>query len=353
MELRDLLIKNVSTMFPVSTFVLDFQNLVDGIRPGTFAQIVPVSPGVTIDNIVNVVVDRALLDGWVGSIVAKLPRNPATTAELDAILAQLRDQPLPTSADPFDEVLLEGTRPFANRIDLRLSLRALCEAAGSPLLLVTGEPRTGKSFSFYLAQHIARQRAFITSQFDVGALVEPVALATEVLRRVGVPLKNETTGLESGQRSGKDLADQVKDALEERRQRRLLVFDGFPSPADPPLPPETISFIVRLAKYADEELRPFLRILLIRFHEPLPDALDDVAERDQAQGFTDADMLAVLRQIANARGWNVSDQVLQGEINQVSGKPLRERFQLMRKTIRRLSQTPAAAGPPLTPGGPA
>jgi hypothetical protein len=228
-------------------------------------------------------------------------------------------------------VLLEGNRPFANRVDLRLSLRALCEVRGSPLLVVTGAPRTGKSFSFYLAQHIARQRGFITSQFDVGALVEPVVLASEVLRRIGVPLKNQTSGLESGQRSGKDLADQVKDALEERKQRRLLVFDGFPSPTDPPLPPETISFIVRLATYADEELRPFLRVLLIRFHEPLPDAIDDVAERDHVQAFTDADMLAVLRQIARARGWNVSDQALQNEINQVSGKTLRERFQLMRK----------------------
>jgi hypothetical protein len=351
MELRDLLIKNVSRMFPVNSFVLDFQQLVEGIRPGAFAAIVPVNPGVTIDNVVNVVVDRALLEGWIGPIVAQLPRNPATAAELDVILAQLKDQPQPTSADPFHEVLLEGNRPFANRVDLRASLRALCEAAGSPLLVVTGEPRSGKSFSFYLAQHIARQRGFITSQFDVGTLVEPVVLATEVLRRVGVPLKNESTGLESRQRSGKDLADQVKDALEERKQRRLLVFDGFPVAPDPPLPPETISFIVRLATYADEELRPFLRVLLIRFHEPLPDAIDDVAERDQAQPFSDADMLAVLKQVANSRGWNVSEQALQDEINQVSGKTLRERFQLMRKTIRRLSQTPAPAGPAPAPGG--
>jgi hypothetical protein len=346
MELRDLLIKNVSKMFPAATFFLDFQNLVEGIKPGKFGAIVPVSPGVTIDNIVNIVVDRALLEGWIGSIVAQLPRNPATAAELDVIVAQLKDQPQPTSADPFQEVLLEGSRPFANRVDLRLSLRTLCEAAGSTLLVVTGEPRTGKSFSFYLAQHIARQRGFITSQFDIGKMAEPVALATEVLRRVGVPLKKETTGLESGQRTGKDLADQVKDALEERKQRRLLVFDGFPVPPDPPLPPETISFIVRLATYADEELRPFLRVLLIRFHEPLPDAIDDVAERDQAQPFSDADMLAVLKQIATARGWSVSDQALQNEINQVSGKSLRERFQLMRKTIRRLSQTPPGGPPP-------
>lgn len=351
MDLRDLLIKNVSTMFPVLTFVADFQQLVDGIRPGTFAAIVPVS-SVTIDNIANIVVDRALLEGWIEPIVAKLPRNPATAAELDFILDFLKNQPKPTSNDPFKEVLLDGNRPFANREDLRLSLRALCVPTGSPVLVVTGEPVTGKSFSFYLAQHIARQHGFITSQFDISATVEAETLANDILRRIGVPLKKDTTGLESGQRLGKDLADQVKDALEERKQKRVFVFDGFPLPTEPPLPAETVSFIVRLAKYADEELRPLLRVLLIRFSDTLPDAIDEVAERDQAQPFTDGDMFAVLRQIATARGWDVSDQVLRDEIEQVSGKSLRERFQLMRKTIRKLSQAPPPAPPPVVPGGP-
>lgn len=358
MELRDLLIKNVSTMFPTATFFLNFQNLVEGIRPGTFAAIVPVSPGVTIDNIVNVVVDRALLEGWIRPIVDQIPRNPVSAAELDVIVAFLDDQPKPTIADPFKEVLLDGNRPFANREDLRLSLKALCLPTGSPVLVVTGEPVTGKSFSFYLAQHIARQHGFITSQFDVSASAEVETLAKEVLRRIGMPLKKETTGLESGQRSGMDLADQVKDALEERKQKRVFVFDKFPLSTEPRLPAETITFIVRLARYADEELRPLLRVLLIRFSDALPDAIDDVAERDQAEPFSDTDMFNVLKQVKTARGWDVSDQTLNDEIAKVSGKTLRERFQLMRKTIRRLSQAPAPAplppapAPPPGPGGP-
>lgn len=337
MDLRALLIKNISSMFPGATFELDFRNLVESIRPGTYAQIVPVGAGVTMLSIVNVVVDRAQMEGWIDAIVAKIPRNPQTKAELEFIDSQLRQQ-APTAEDPFEEVLLEGNRPFANRSDLRLALRTLCQPSGSTLLLVTGEPQTGKSFSFYLAQHIARQQGYITSQFDVGVLSDPVALATEVLRRIGASLKAEATGLESGQRTGKDLADQVKDALEERKQLRLLVFDRFPVHPEPPLPPETIGFIVRLATYADQELRPYLRMLLIRFHEPLPGDIDDVAERDQAQAFTDDDMLRVLKQVAKARQWDVSDQALRTEIAQVSGKSLRDRFQLMRKTIARLSQ---------------
>jgi hypothetical protein len=61
-----------------------------------------------------------------------------------------------------------------------------------------------------------------------------------------------------------------------------------------------------------------------------------------------------LRQVSTARGWDVSDQALRDEIAKVSGKSLRERFQLMRKTIRRLSQAPPPGptpAPPSAPGG--
>ena len=351
MDIRDLLIKRVSQMYPVETFYLNFKNLVEGIRPGTWAASVPVL-GVTIDNIANIIVDRALLEGWIAPIVAKLPRNPATASELDVILAFLKDQPQPTTNDPFKEVLLDGNRPFANREDLRLLLKDVCLVSGPPVLVVTGEPVTGKSFSFWLAQHIGRQHGFIASEFDIAATAESEKLAIEVLRRIGVPLKNEATGLESGQRLGKNLADQVKDALEERKQKRIFFFDKFPLSTEPPLPAETLSFIIRLAKYADQELRPFLRILLIRFSETLPDTLDEATERDEAQPFTDADMFAVLRQVATARRWDVGDQALRDEIAQVSGKSLRERNQMMRRKIRRLSQAPAAPPPPPAPGGP-
>lgn len=351
MELRDLLIKNVSRMYPVATFVLDFQQLIDRIKPGTYMRIVPVSPGVTIDNIVNVIVDDAIVSGWIHQIVAELPRNPATKDELDAIQALLAAQPKPTSADPLKEVLLDGNRPFANRIALRQSLTSMCKPGGSPVLVVSGEPKTGKTFSFYLAQYIARQHGFIASQFEVDSAISAEVLAGEVMRRLGVPLKKSGTGLESEQRSGKDLADQVKDAIEERKQKRFFVFDGFPLPNETPLSPEVISFVARLAKYADEELRGIFRIALIRFSYNLPDSIEDIAERDQALPFTDIDMFEVLKQVAIGRGWRISDQVLRDEIAQVSGQGLRERFILMRKIIRTLSETPPPSPIQPAPGG--
>jgi len=349
MELRDILIKNVEAMFPTATFVLNFQNLVDGIKPGFWNAAIPI--GATPSNAVNITVDRAIMEGWIKRIFDAIPRNPANAAELDVIQAHLEVVLVPTIADPFREVLLDGNRPFANREDLRFLLKDLCAPAGPPLLMINGDPQTGKSFSFYLAQHIARRQGFVTSQFEVDTLVNPDQLAAEILRRIGVPVELEEKGVESAQRWAEKLADQVKTAIEERKQRRLFVFDSFPLDPKPPLPPETLSFIVRLAKYADQELGPWLRIVTIQFPAEFPSTIQDAAERDEARPFSGADMLAVLKQVAGARGWSVSDQALLDEIRQVEGKPLRDRFLFMKRTLRRLARPPAAPPGPL-PGGP-
>ena len=343
MDLRDIVIKNILAMFPSATFVLDFMNLLQRIKPGFWTDAIPT--GATGTHAVNIAVDRAIMEGWIRYLVAEIPRNPVNAAELKFINAQLDVQLLPTAADPFQEVLLDGNRPFANRGNLRFSLKELCGLAGPPVLLIRGEPQTGKSFSFYLAQHIARQHLMVASQFEVEAFAKPDLLAAEILRRVGVPLELEEQGVESAERWAEKLAGQVKRAIEERKQRRLFVFDAFPIDPKPPLPPETTSFIIRLAKFADEELRPWLRIVLIQFPAQLPPNIDDVAEQDEARPFTTFDMLTVLQQVATARGWSISEKALHHEILQVEGKPLRDRFKLMKNVLRRLAQ-PVPGGLP-------
>lgn len=334
MDLRDLLIKNVATMYPSQAFDVDFRMLVDSIKPGFWMEAIPI--GATPKTVINIVIERAMMEGWVRPIFHAINRNSANAAELAVIQASFDSQVLPTTVDPFREVLLDGNRPFANRQDLRFALREVCEPAGPPVLMIYGDPETGRSFSFYLAQHIARQYRFVTSQFEVKTLAKPDHLAGEILRRIGVPAEPEPKGVESGERWAEKLAHQVKTALEERQQKRLFVFDSFPH--DSPLPPETSSFIVRLARYADEELRPWLRIVTIQFPTEFPQTIRDVAERDEVRPFTGADMLAVLQQVIVARGWSVSEQALLDEIRQVEDKPLRDRFLLMKRMLRALAR---------------
>jgi hypothetical protein len=178
---------------------------------------------------------------------------------------------------------------------------------------------------------------YIASCYEVGKYVQPDQLAAKLIEEIGADVELRPKGVESAERWAEKLAAQVKTAIEERKLQRLFVFDDFGSV---PLPPETLSFIVRLAKYADEELRPLLRVVLIQFPGQLPPMLDDVAEHDEPQPFTGLDMLSGLKQVASARGWQVSEAALQSEIQQLETQPikLRDRFLFLRQMIRKLAQ---------------
>jgi hypothetical protein len=346
--MRELVIKNMLVMFPTLTFVADLHVLLNRIRPGA---VLHVAANASPIHAVNVIVDLAMTENWIRALLAEIPRNNSNKGELDIIAAELDSQPAPTSIDPFNEVLLEGNRPFVNRVDLRANLKQLCAPSGSSLLLVRGQPQTGKTFSFYLAQHIARQTGYITSQFEVKKTPDPDQLAAEVLDRIGANVELRKKGLESAERWAEKLAGQVKDAIEERELKRVFVFDDFPVDPQPPLPQETFSFIVRLAKYSDEEIQKYLRVVLIQFTATLPPALDDAAETDEAVPFTSADMLSVLKQVREARGWRVSDSALQVEIQAIpNSATLRDRFKFLRKTIRTLGAAGQSVQPP--PAGP-
>jgi hypothetical protein len=154
-------------------------------------------------------------------------------------------------------------------------------------------------------------------------------------------------GMESAERWAEKLADTVARAIEETRARRLFVFDEFPTTrlpdstvVDVPLPEGTMSFIIRLATYADEELRPLLRVVLMRFPGTLPQELDDVVLRDKAQPFTATDMVAAIMQIAQARKWSVTETAVRDKINdyhQTPGRRLNDRFKFLRGLLQQLA----------------
>lgn len=113
------------------------------------------------------------------------------------------------------------------------------------------------------------------------------------------------------------------------------MFDEF---SDTPLPEGTASLIIRLATYADEELRPYLRVVAMRFRAPLPDDLDQVALRDDEKPFTATDMVSVVMQIATARNWKVTDAAVKKRIDDFHQTPrgLKERFKFLRGLLQEL-----------------
>ncbi len=328
---RDLLVQSMQRVLKA----LECQNLVNAVRPGSWDAIVPMQAAYATAAVL--VVNSADDQGWLRDLVIRLRTDIPTRPEFTAVLAEIdRAAPVRTAADPFEEVLLDGERPFVNRRPLRAHLLNLTNLGGSAVLMVDGAPRTGKTFSFYLINHVAPTKGFIVSKFKMARLPRPDELASEILGRLGVERALPAIGSESAERWAEKLADIVARAIEEKKSLRLFVFDEFP---DAPLPEGTASFIVRLATYADEELRPHLRVVLMRFGGALPPELDDVVLRDEALPFTTTDMVALVMQIAKARTWSVTEATVRQKIDDYHQAPrtLNERFKFLRGLLQQLT----------------
>lgn len=342
---RDVLVQTIGNVLPQRP---DGENLFNAVRPG-FTQTVP--GGASYENAIKFLVETADGQGWIRALVQRLIERFPARPEFNGVLTEINRVATPvTVANPFEEVLLAGNRPFVNRQSLRATLLDLTDPTGSPVLLIHGEPKTGKSFSFYLINHVAPSKNYVVNRFLMTRLPKPDQLAEEILGRIGVTRALTPIGNESAERWSEKLADTVKDAIEEKKVPRLFVFDDFPvtelpdgSIVDIPLPPGTASLIVRLAKYADEELRNHLRVVLVRFPSELSPELDDIALREEVQPFTSTHMVAVIMQVASARNWSVSEQAVATRIDEyhrTPGRTLNERFKFLRGLLAELAGTP-------------
>lgn len=333
---RDLLVDTFVKVFPAQ---LDGQIFFNAMTAGSWNRIV--TGGGSYTTAVTQLVPAADEEGWIRPLVQQLIVKFPARPEFKDILKEIdRAAPVKTAADPFDEVLLAGPRPFANRQPLRAALRDLTDPEGPPMLLIDGEQKTGKSFSFYLINHVGPTKNYVVSRFPMAQLPKPNTLAEDILGRIGATRELKPMGDESAERWAEKLADTVKDAIEEKGKARLFVFDDFP---DIPLPAGTASFIIRLARYADEELRKYLRVVLMRFRSVLPSELDEVASHEVVQPFTPTDMVAVVMQVAKARQWSVTEDVVKKRVDtyhQTPGRTLNDGFKFLRGLLAELAAAP-------------
>ena len=340
LEHRNLLIDIIPKLVPHR---LDFVNLLAAIGQGTLINNAPVGASYVQETVF--VVDKAIDNGWIEDLNEKLATTFPNRTEFVVIRAALKAQVIvPTAADPFDEVLLDGGRPFVNRRPLRNALLRLVDPGGDPVLLVDGDPKTGKSFSFYLVNHAVSRRGFKAHLFDMSKVPSPKQLAEDIVQRLAMVVTLSEQGLESAERWAEKLAGDIAKAILSSNVPRFFVFDNFTAT---PIPPETLSLVSRLATYADQELRPLLRVVLVRFPIELSSDLEDIVPRESVQPFTPTDMVEALMQIAKARNWGITPAVAKTKIEEFEAKKvqtLRERFQFLLKLVRQLEDAAKAGG---------
>ena len=199
---RNLLVQTVPLVLPNW---LDCKNLVNAVRAGSWDATVLIP--FTYANAVPLLVDAADGQGWLRDLVQRLATTFPARLEFVTVLTEFDRAATPrTVLNPFDEVLLDGDRPFVNRQPLRTHLLNLTNPAGAAVLLVDGQPQTGKSFSFYLINHVAPTKGFVVHKFKMTSLPKPDELALDILYRLGVDRAIPPIGQESAERWAEKLA---------------------------------------------------------------------------------------------------------------------------------------------------
>lgn len=177
---RNLLVDIIPKLLPL---VGEFNALLATIGHGDVVHRVPAQASYNIA--VSFVVQVALEERWEKELSAALLKRFPNREELKVIDAAIAaQQPLATAAQPADEALLAGDRPFVNRIDLRTKLRRLIDPAGDSVLLIDGNPKTGKSFTFYLLDHVGTRHGFFVHQFKLSQAPPPRQLAEDIVKRL-------------------------------------------------------------------------------------------------------------------------------------------------------------------------
>lgn len=281
--------------------VQDIQLLLRGLGRGELDEYA--SPGikpVRIDQLVHVADQGRWLDQLINAACAAHKERQ----DLKDIKDRLQPFVAAASSDPYEVRQLPSKRVFINRKTLRAALRNLASPNGARVLVVYGPPEVGKTYSFYLIDHIARhpkEGGFEICRFDLEnpAAPQPGELAFQIVLTIGgdaakMPSQGPAT---STARWTVFLLEWVVAELKRLDKPHYLVFDGF---SKVELPDDTHSLITGLAQRAQEvgRLRDLVRVVLLSYSGLLHPDINDFVQREAVEQFGLSDMVELVIDVA-------------------------------------------------------
>ncbi|AOT61690.1 MULTISPECIES: hypothetical protein [Streptomyces] len=112
--------------------------------------------------------------------------------DAEEYLAQLeRDAEAHAAQDVFRTHLLRGAEVFLDREDLRETLRAFVADSDKSVLLVDGEPHSGRSYTYAFIRHLSQHEGFRPARVLLG----PTMTATKVVRRLAAFVSDPRAGV--------------------------------------------------------------------------------------------------------------------------------------------------------------
>jgi hypothetical protein len=276
-----------------------------------------VSPGTYVQNVETVVL-TAEQEGWVWSLVDKAHEAVPLSLSLNAFIAAYPEyDPTKVAASIADHLmahLLRGGRCFIDRTDLRGKLGQL-RSADSRVLIVTGDRRTGKTYTRelinFLCDKTANYRAIIAdldrSPFDALGLAEHLG-AQLGLDRETIPKQDQ----EQKTRWTLRLCDWLTSPIVGSPNTIYwFVFDGF---REQPLLPDARDLLSELALRAELNFKQ-VRIVLLNYREDLPIDITDYVLREEVKMIGRDELFEFFNQINNDYGKKLTDTDLSMKVD--------------------------------------
>lgn len=184
--------------------------------------------------------------------------------------------------DPYQTCFVHGNRAFIDRAELRDALRRLAKPKpDAAALKVTGDPRTGKSYSFRLIEYIVQQEGGRFALIDLreqGATFKPDALVRSVLRQIGRNSRTESIPPYEppAARWIVELREFLAGEIQDMEQRCWIVVDGV---YEDVVSSETLDLIKGLVTIADQYHVP-MRVVLLDCPEQMPPDIEPYIEKE-------------------------------------------------------------------------
>lgn len=204
-------------------------------------------------------------EGWLSPLAHALAEERPNRADIAALRDETTAIQATVPADPFQTPVIRGNRPFVDRDHLRNALVGLNDPLGGRVLLVTGPPVSGKTYSAQLIGFLrdrlgSYKTVVIDLKEDADANYGPGDLAASIARQMGIDVDGmpPPDGL-SPNRWPRALRDWLIGELHRSGDVWWLVLDGV---REEVLPHDTLEFIGDMVKQAQENL-PELRVVLL------------------------------------------------------------------------------------------
>lgn len=218
-----------------------------------------------------------------------------------------------------DAYRVAGLRLFLGRNALRKELKKVKEPSGPAVLVVTGDPATGKSYSRYLIEYLA-----YTHLAAAGAKVHVVdfetrldrgleAIARNLMQQLGgdtkkMPEQDKPADITTEMRWAEPLAYWIANEIERQKTPRWIVFDHI-AKKGVAVPEPTKNFVVVLATIANEFMQNMMRVVLLDYDGTLPDSVSNAVTPEVAAVFELDDMITVYKREAQALGVPINGEI--------------------------------------------